>query len=121
MINLGTAEDKKEDKIGTTIKGDIRDKLIKLLCDYKDVFAWSYQDMPGLDTDIVEHKLIKPRFPLIKQKLRRMRPDMSLKIREEVKKQLDAGFLAVAKYPHWAAIVVPVPKKDEKGPDMCGL
>ena len=61
---------------------------MKLLHDYSDVFAWSYQDMPGLDTSTVEHKLpLKPECPSVKQKLRRMKPEMSLKIREEVKKQ----------------------------------
>ena len=52
-------------------------------------------------------------FP-VKQKLRRMKPKMSLRIKEEVKKKFDAGFLAVARYPEWVANIVPVPKKDEK-------
>ena len=39
---------------------------------------------------------------------------MLLKIKEEVKKQLDAGFLEVSKYPQWVANIVPVPKKDGK-------
>ena len=39
---------------------------------------------------------------------------MSLRIKEEVKKKFDAGFLAVARYPEWVANIVPVPKKDEK-------
>ena len=39
---------------------------------------------------------------------------MSLKIKEEVKKQFYAGFLAVARYPEWVANIVPVPKKDGK-------
>nr|XP_027189420.1 protein NYNRIN-like [Cicer arietinum] len=115
VINLGTEHDKKEVKIGMSMKESEREKLVKILIDYVDVFAWSYQDMPGLDTNIVEHKLpLKPECAPIKQKLRRMRPDMSLKIREEVKKQFDAGFLAVAKYPQWVANIVPVPKKDGK-------
>ena len=37
---------------------------------------------------------------------------MSLKIREEVKKQFDVGFLAVARYLEWFANIVPAPKKD---------
>ena len=37
---------------------------------------------------------------------------MLLKIKEKVKKQLDAGFLEVAKYPKWVANIVLVPKKD---------
>ena len=31
-----------------------------------------------------------------------------------MKKQLDAGFLKIAKYPQWVANIVPVPKKDGK-------
>ena len=115
VINLGTKDDKKEIKIGTLIGKNVREDLIKLLHEYKDVFAWSYQDMPGLDTSVVVHKLpLKPECKPVKQKLRRMRPDMSLKIREEVKRQFDAGFLTVAKYPEWVANIVPVPKKDGK-------
>ncbi|XP_050897804.1 uncharacterized protein LOC127104675 [Lathyrus oleraceus] len=115
LINLGTDEDKKEVKIGAIPGVEVKQRLVKLLKDYVDVFAWSYQDMPGLDTDIVVHKLpLKPKCPPVKQKLRRTRPDMALKIRDEVKKQLDAGFLAVAKYPDWVANIVPVPKKDGK-------
>ena len=50
----------------------------------------------------------------VKQKLRRMRPEWAEKVREEVKKQIDVGFLEVVKYPEWLANIVPVPKKDEK-------
>ncbi|WJX67858.1 hypothetical protein P8452_52291 [Trifolium repens] len=115
VINLGTDEDKKEIKIGASLKEDVKRNLASLLQEYVDVFAWSYQDMPGLDTDIVVHRLpLRPECPPVKQKLRRTRPDMALKIREEVKKQFDAGFLAVAKYPQWVANIVPVPKKDGK-------
>ena len=39
---------------------------------------------------------------------------MLLKIKEEVKKQLDAGFLEVAKYPQWVANIVLVLKKNGK-------
>ena len=39
---------------------------------------------------------------------------MAIEIKEEVQKQLDAGFLAVSNYPQWVANIVPVPKKDGK-------
>ena len=39
---------------------------------------------------------------------------MLLKIKEEVRKQFDVGFLEVAKYPKWVANIVLVPKKDGK-------
>ena len=93
----------------------IREELVALLRDYQDIFVWSYQDMPGLSHDIMQHRL--PRNSVcspVKQKLTRMKPEMSLKIKEEVKKQFDVGFLAVAQYPEWVANIVPVPKKDGK-------
>ena len=115
VINLGTQGDQKEVNIGTLIKSTNRTKLIDLLQEYQDVFAWSYQDMPGLDTNIVVHKLpIKPGCKPIRQKLRRMKPEMLLKIKEEVKKQFDARFIRVVKYPEWVTNIVSVPKKDGK-------
>nr|XP_012466449.1 unnamed protein product [Gossypium raimondii] len=115
VVNLGNEEEKQEVKIVTSISENTRQDLIALLHEYKDVFAWSYQDMPGLNTDIVVHKLpLKPKCKPIQQKLRRMRPEMLLKIKEEVKKQFDAAFLQVSKYPEWVANIVLVPKKDSK-------
>uniref|UniRef100_A0A2N9HIG8 Uncharacterized protein n=1 Tax=Fagus sylvatica TaxID=28930 RepID=A0A2N9HIG8_FAGSY len=79
------------------------------------IFAWSYQDMPGLDTDIVVHKIpLKPECKPVKQALRRMKPEVILKIKEEVEKQLKAGFLSTVTYSDWVANIVPVPKKDGK-------
>ena len=45
-------EEGKELKIGTLIGVDTRHGLIELLREFKDIFAWSYQDMPGLSTDM---------------------------------------------------------------------
>ncbi|XP_052485191.1 uncharacterized protein LOC105778992 [Gossypium raimondii] len=115
VVNLGSEEKKQEVKIGTSISENTKRDLIALLHEYKDVFAWSFQDMPGLNTDIVVHKLpLKPECKPVQQKLRRMRPEMLLKIKEEINKQFDAGFLQVSKYPEWVANIVPVPKKDGK-------
>ena len=69
--------------------------------------------MSGFDTYVVVHQLpLRKECALIKQKLKRVKPEMLLKIKEEVKKQFDAGFLEVAKYLEWVANIVPVPKKD---------
>ena len=57
VVNLGIEEERKKVKIGTTLSPAIRKELIDLLQDYNDVFAWSYQDMSGLDTDIMVHRL----------------------------------------------------------------
>ena len=56
--------------------------------------------MPGLNSEIVEHRLpLKPECPPVKQKLRRTHPDMTVTIKEEVQKQIDASFLVTVEYP----------------------
>lgn len=96
MINLDSDEVRREVKIWLSFVEHVHSELSKLLHEYVNVFTWSYQDMPGLDTNIVEHRLsLKPECHSVKQKLRRTRPDMTLKIREEVRKKFDVGFLAL--------------------------
>ena len=55
-----------------------------------------------------------PTMKSVKQKLRRMKLEWTLKIKEEVEKQYNEGFLRVVNYLEWLANVVPVPKKDGK-------
>ena len=98
-INLGTETDRKEVKIGANLELSVKQRLIQMLQDYMEIFAWSYEDMPGLDADIVVHHLpTKEDCPPVKQKVRRMRPEMSEKIKAEVMKQFETGFLAVTSY-----------------------
>lgn len=61
---------------------------------------WSYVDMPGLDIDFVTHKLPTSSdiYP-IKQKNRYLRPEWSLALKEEIQKQLYAGFFLSDQYP----------------------
>ncbi|KAI5387117.1 hypothetical protein KIW84_073321 [Lathyrus oleraceus] len=114
-VNLGSEDYVREVKIGLLLEESVKKGLIELLREYIDVFAWSYEDMPGLDTDIVQHFLpLKPECVPVKQKLRRTHPDMAVKIKEEVHKQIDVGFLVTSTYPQWVANIVLVPKKDGK-------
>ena len=48
MINLANEGDKEEPiKIGVNFPKDMKDKLIALLKEFKKIFVWSYQDLPG--------------------------------------------------------------------------
>ena len=53
LVDLGTDSGKKEVKIGTGMTAPVREELMALMKNYQDIFAWSYQDMPGLSSDIV--------------------------------------------------------------------
>ncbi|RVW18916.1 Retrovirus-related Pol polyprotein from transposon 17.6 [Vitis vinifera] len=113
--DFGTEDQPRELKIGSPLSTNERDRLIHLLRSYLDVFAWSYEDMPGLDPSIVQHHLpTLPHARPVKQKLRRLHPRWSLQVKEEIQKQLSVGFISVVEYPEWLANVVPVPKKDGK-------
>ena len=57
LINLGTNDEKKEVKIGSSLDASAKREITILLKEYTDIFAWSYQDMPGLSTEIVEYQL----------------------------------------------------------------
>ena len=62
-------------------------ELINLLTEFIDVFSWSYEDMPVISRDIAQHTIpLIPGMKPVKQKLRRMKPDVALKIKKEIKK-----------------------------------
>ena len=115
LIDFGVPDQPKDIRIGSSLSPDESSGLIDLLRSYLDVFAWSYEDMPGLDPTIVQHHLlILPHAKPVKKKLRRLHPQWSLQVKEEIQKQLSVGFLSVVEYPKWLANVVHVPKKDGK-------
>ncbi|PKI45178.1 hypothetical protein CRG98_034429 [Punica granatum] len=72
--------------------------------------------LPGLDPSIVKHflPLDIQRSPPKCQHLRRQRADLLLRIKEEVIKQMDAGFLEVCNYSEWVANIAPMEKKNDK-------
>ena len=54
-VNLGTNDEPKMIQVGNTQNSSEKDTLVALLTEFKEVFAWSYKDMPGIDTDIMQH------------------------------------------------------------------
>ena len=55
LVNLGTDDEKKEVKIGSSLDSFAKKEIVNLLKEYRDIFTWFYQDMPGLNTEIMEH------------------------------------------------------------------
>ena len=75
MINVvEEGEKEKLVKIGVNFPKDIRDILIALLKEFKEIFTWSYQDMLGLYIEIIVHRIpVKSECPPVGQALRRMK------------------------------------------------
>ena len=62
-VNLRTIEEPRPTFISAQLADDEEKKYVNLLTVYKDVFAWLYREMPGLDPKVVVHRLtIKPRY-----------------------------------------------------------
>ena len=58
VINLADeGENEKPVKIGVNFPKDMKPELIALLKEFKEILAWSYQNMPELDTEIVMHRI----------------------------------------------------------------
>ena len=69
--------------------------------------------MPGLDRNIVEHRLpLKKGFQPFQQPARHMKAEVLEEVKKEVQKMLDAGFIRPCRYAEWISSVVPVQKKD---------
>ena len=82
IVEFSIADQPRELRIGSDLSTDERDNLIQLLRSYLDVFAWSYEDMLGLDPSIVQHHLpLLPHARPVKQKLRRLHPRWSLQVK----------------------------------------
>ncbi|XP_026396770.1 uncharacterized protein LOC113291452 [Papaver somniferum] len=67
---------------------------MNLLKEYQDIFACTYEEMPGLDERLVTHHLhIKSGSKPIKQSPRKFMHDVEEKIKTEIQKLLTAGFI----------------------------
>ena len=65
-VNLDSSRPEQTTRIGTLASWSVRQVLTTFLRDNQDVFAWSHEDMPGIDPSIIVHKLIvSPSFPPI--------------------------------------------------------
>lgn len=99
-INLKNESNPRMVQIGSGLSPEEFKAHSNLLKEFEDIFAWSHADMPGIDLEIVEHRIpLYPDAKPVKQKLRKMRPDWVLKIKKEIQRQIDAWFLMVTEYP----------------------
>uniref|UniRef100_A0A2N9HSM7 Uncharacterized protein n=1 Tax=Fagus sylvatica TaxID=28930 RepID=A0A2N9HSM7_FAGSY len=87
--------------------------LVELLKEYQDVFAWQYDEMPGIDPKLVAHSLnVEPGTRPVVQSMRTFHPEVEAQITQEVKKLLSAGFIKPIQHPRWLSNIVPVKKKN---------
>ena len=88
-------------------------ELILLLKEFKDVFAWDYSEMPGLDPGLVVHMLnVDLEAKPIAQPARIFHTEMERQIVKEVQKLLAVGFIKPIQHLCWLSNIVPAEKKN---------
>jgi hypothetical protein len=97
--NIGTEESPKLIKFGKGTTIDERKKLTTLIREFKDVFAWYYEDLKAYREEIIQYTI-----PLIdgtnpfRQKLRQMNPKVAPQVQKELQKMVEAGIIESIRY-----------------------
>ena len=90
----------KNTRIGADLEGKIKKGLICFLRKNIDMFAWSHENMPGIDPSVTIHRLnVYPSSKPMRQKKRVFAPERDNAIREEVHKLTLVKFIREVYYP----------------------
>uniref|UniRef100_A0A2N9EW19 Integrase catalytic domain-containing protein n=1 Tax=Fagus sylvatica TaxID=28930 RepID=A0A2N9EW19_FAGSY len=99
--------------ISASLSVEERMHLVELLKEYQDVFAWQYDEMPGIDPKLVAHSLnVEPGTKPVVQPMKIFHPEVEAHITQEVKKLFSAGFIKPIQHPRWLSNIVPMKKKN---------
>ena len=94
-------------KVGQSLDEHVGVSIRKLLREFKDVFAFEVDEMPGIDTSLAVHKLnVDSNSKPVRQKKRNLGEARNKAAAEEVIKLMDAGFIRQCYYPNWVANIV---------------
>ena len=114
-ISLDENNPKRYTRVGTDLEEKIKKDLVHFLKKNIDVFAWSHEDMPGINPSVITHRLnISPSFKPMRQKKRVFALERDNAIKDEVQKLIAAKFIREVNYPDWLANVVMVKKANGK-------
>jgi hypothetical protein len=115
-IGIGDGDKPRPTFISANLDPGFKKKLIKLLKEYKDCFAWDYSEMSSLDRSIVEHRLpIKPGYKPYKQPPRKIYKDEVLvDVKKEVERLIEENFIRPCRYAEWISNIVHIYKKNGK-------
>ena len=100
MVELVEGNHAKTTQVGMSLNPQTKKEIIGFLEENLDVFAWSHEDMPGVPTNIIQHRL---------------NVDLENKaVMDKVNKLLATNFIREVYYPKWLANVIMVKKANEK-------
>ena len=98
-VPLDEVDPGKSTRIKADLEGKIKKGLIYFLRKNIDVFAWSHEDMSGIDPSVIIHRLnVHPSSKPVRQKKMVFAPERDNAIREEVQKLTLAKFIREVYY-----------------------
>jgi hypothetical protein len=101
--------------LGSQLSNEQEKTMLRFLFNNKDVFAWSANDLCGVNRDVIEHSLnVDPTIRPRKQKLRKVSDDKAEGARNEVKRLLSAVVIKEVTYLEWLANTMMVKKANGK-------
>ena len=84
-IPLDENNPEKYTRVGVNMERKTKQDLVQFLKKSIDVFAWSHENMPGIDPSVITHRLyIYPSSKPVRQKKRVFAPKRDSAIKEEV-------------------------------------
>jgi ribonuclease HI len=111
-VNLGTKDNPQCINLGLGCSEQEKISFIKLFKEFKDVLAWTYNDLKTFDPNIIEHIIpMKPQTQPFQEKLRKMHPKLEPKVKKELNKLLNAKMIFPVRHTQWVSNLVPVRKK----------
>ena len=114
-VPLEEGNPEKFTRIGTSMEEKTKQDLVQFLRENINVFAWSHEDIPGIDPSVITYRLnVYPSSKPVRQKKRVFAPERDNAIKEEVQKLTIAQFIREVYYPDWLANVVMVKKANGK-------
>ena len=112
-VNLGTEEFPQKINISAQLTPKMLEEYVDLFKEFKDVIAWSYKDMTGIPPKLCQHCIyLEENTKPICQRPYHLNPKYSLKVKQEIDKLLDSGFIYSIDNSEWVSPIVIVLKKN---------
>jgi hypothetical protein len=84
-VNIGTNEEPRLIKVGKTTPIEERNEIVKLLKEYRDVLAFSYDELKVYREDVIQHVIpLKEGTKPFRQKLKQLNPKLAPLVQKEL-------------------------------------
>ena len=111
LFNLGTTDDSKLVKLNANLNPQLTTAATLLFRKYRDVFAFSYEDLRGIQEHIATHRIeLDTAISPSHQAWYCMNPNYAKAIKEDLERLLKADFIEPVDQATWLSPIVIVPK-----------